>query len=84
MSLNTQTYMTREEAIELLDAYDAAPDAPESCDNLCTVADALPGQPDDRQYTSDDLREMVDSAWCPLCGMIHPKGDGPAGYSCEA
>jgi hypothetical protein len=24
------------------------------------------------------------SDWCPLCGTTHPRGEGPAGYSCEA
>ena len=75
--------MTRDEAIELLDAYDADPDGFRTCDNLCTVADGLPGQPDEQPYTSDELREMVDAAWCSLCGTLHLPGDGPAGYSCE-
>jgi Ca2+-binding EF-hand superfamily protein len=57
--------MTRQEAIELLDAYDADPDGFLTCDNLCTVADALPGQPTEtlsgEPLTSDALREMVDA-----------------------
>jgi hypothetical protein len=55
--------MTRQEAIELLDAYDADPDGWLTCDNLCAVADALPGSPEEtpsgEPLTSDVLREMV-------------------------
>lgn len=38
--------MTRREAYDLIDAYEADPDGPESYDNLCMVLDALPGQPE--------------------------------------
>ena len=51
--------MTKQEAYELLDAYDADPDGVGTCDNLCTVLDALPGQPEG-QFTSDEIRTMVD------------------------
>ena len=50
--------MTKQEAMELLDAYDADPDGFTTCDNLCDVGDALdlPNEP----YTSEELREMVE------------------------
>jgi len=50
--------MTQTEAYELLDAYDADPDGSKTCDNLCTVLDALPGQPEG-EYTSNEIRIMV-------------------------
>lgn len=51
--------MTPDDMITLLDAYDRDPDGVSTCDALCTVADALPGQPEG-DLTSDDLREMVE------------------------
>jgi hypothetical protein len=73
--------MTRQEAIELLDAYDADPDGFLTCNNPCTVADALLGQPEEtargEPLTSDALREMVDAyldddedaVICDFCGQ---------------
>ena len=51
------TEMTKQEAYELIDAYEADPIGSKTCDNLCTVADAL--DLDEGQYQPDELREMV-------------------------
>lgn len=50
--------MTKSEALELIDAYEADPDGTKVCDNLCAVLDALPGQPEG-EFTADEVREMV-------------------------
>lgn len=55
------TTMTKRAAYELIDAYDADPDGVTTCDNLCTVLDALPGQPEG-EFTSDEIRRMVDES----------------------
>jgi hypothetical protein len=51
--------MSKAEALELIDAYESDPDGFETCDNLCTVLDGLPGQPEG-EFTADEIREMVD------------------------
>jgi hypothetical protein len=52
--------MTKSEALELIDAYEADPDAAQICDNLCTVLDGLPGQPEG-EFSADEIREMVEA-----------------------
>ena len=37
--------MKKNEALELLAAYDDDPDGFFTCDALCTILDAMPGQP---------------------------------------
>jgi hypothetical protein len=51
--------MTKQEALELIDAYEASPDGFATCDNLCAVVDGL-GIDDESEYTADELREMVE------------------------
>lgn len=51
--------MTRREALELIAAYEADPSGVDTCDNLCTVLDALPGQPDG-DYSPDEVRELAE------------------------
>jgi hypothetical protein len=49
--------MTRQEAYDLIDAYEADPNGWKTCDNLCAVADAL--NLEEGEYQSDELREMA-------------------------
>lgn len=74
--------MTKQEAYELLDAYDADPNGFETCDNLCTVLDALPGQPEG-EYTSDQIRSMVDELLDDEESMVILSAPGKGGYRRE-
>ena len=51
--------MTKQEALDLIDAYEASPDGFTSCDNLCVVVDGL-GIDEEAEYTADQLRKMVE------------------------
>ena len=42
--ISTRRAMTKDEALELIDAYERNPDAPETRNNLRIVLDSLPGQ----------------------------------------
>lgn len=53
--------MDRAELHALVDAWEADPGGLETCDNLCTVLDALPGQPEG-EYTADEIRELIDES----------------------
>ena len=54
-----ETIMTKQEALDLIDAYEASPDGFTSCDNLCAVVDGL-GIDEEAEYTADQLRKMVE------------------------
>lgn len=49
--------MTREEAMKLIDAWERDPDGVRTCDNLCTVADALGLS--EGQYSPEELRVYI-------------------------
>lgn len=51
--------MTKKEAYKLIKAYERDKDSSGSCDNLCTVLDALEPTPPEGQYTPEEVREMV-------------------------
>jgi len=50
--------MTKSEALKLLADYEEEPDGFRTCDNLCRVLIALPGQPGGI-FTVEQVREMV-------------------------
>ena len=52
--------MTRQEALELITAYESDPNGVMTCDNLCTVLDGLPEQPEEGEYSPDQIRQMVE------------------------
>ncbi len=52
--------MTKQEVLEQLDGYDAAPNSSEFCDALCDAAEFL-GLPEG-EYDAEELREKVEAA----------------------
>lgn len=52
---------TKIELRQMVDRYEADPNSEETCDLLCSVCDALPGQPDG-EYSVDEIRQMIDES----------------------
>ena len=59
--ISTCRAMTRDEALELIDAYERDPNAPDTRNNLPIVLDSLPGQ-QKGEYTPAEVRVLVASA----------------------
>ena len=60
-SISTRRTMTKDEAFELIDAYERDPNAPDNCNNLRIVLDRLPGE-HKGEYTPAEVRDLVATA----------------------
>lgn len=53
--------MTASDLHRMVDRWEADPDGVLTCDLLCAVLDALPGQPEG-EFSPDEIRDMIDAA----------------------